>query len=153
MKKRIFLISLIIFIISLLITIFLFITMNNQKLDYDIVKCTVTDVTKKKNYGTGNKGNRYNYIITVLYNNKNYELLNVYDSAIYKYSEGATVNVYLSNGKLYANETGVRTSSNIATAYFILLYITMGMSIPCLITWIYYKKEKNKEIHNNENTK
>jgi len=127
--------------------------MNNQKLDYDIVKCTVTDVTKKKNYGTGNKGNRYNYIITVLYNNKNYELLNVYDSAIYKYSEGATVNVYLSNGKLYANETGVRTSSNIATAYFILLYITMGMSIPCLITWIYYKKEKNKEIHNNENTK
>ena len=73
MKRKLFLISLIALIISLLVTIFLFITMNNQELDYEIVKCVVTDVTTKKNSGRGNKGNKYDYIIKVSYNNKDFK--------------------------------------------------------------------------------
>lgn len=43
------------------------------------------------------KANKYEYIIKVSYNNQQYELLNTYNSNIYKYSERSTITAYLSN--------------------------------------------------------
>lgn len=142
-KKRIFIITLVVFIITLLTTVSLYIGVNNGEINYEKVQCVVSEVTKKSNYG--NKANKYDYVIKVSYNGKNYELINTYDSSVYKYYDGAVVEAYLSNGKLYANEAGVRTSSPLATAYFVFLYITMGMFIVCLTTGIYYKKARDME--------
>ena len=90
---------------------------------------------------------RYDTIIKVSYNGKIYELLNDYDDA-YRYNESTIIKAYLSEDKLYANEAGVKSDTGIATAYFVLLFITMGLFAVFITAWIYYKKEKNINKNN-----
>jgi len=47
--------------------------------------------------------------------------------ALSGYSEGRTVTAYLAHGKLYANVEGVKTSTPIATVYFIFLFGSFAM--------------------------
>lgn len=136
-------IILVLFILSLLTTIVLYGKMDNAKFDYEKVKCVVTNVTKKRIYRNRNKTGRYRYIITVAYKEKEYKLKNTYDSSIFQYQKGALVDVYLSNGNLYANEAGVRTSTPVAILYFIFLFATMGIFFIFVVTWDRYRKAKN----------
>ncbi|MBE6159872.1 MAG: hypothetical protein E7157_02370 [Lactobacillales bacterium] len=145
-RKRIFIITLILCVFSLLSTIVLYMIINNTKVNYKKIECIVSNVTIKRNYGKTNRGNRYDYIVTVLYNNKKYKLNNVYDSNINKYDEGVLVKAYLSKDQLYANEEGVKTSSSISNLYFVFLFVTIGMFIVCLVIGTNYKKEKNIDI-------
>lgn len=145
-KKRIFIITLILFTISLLSTIVLYLTVNKDKVDYKKIECVVSKVTKTKIYNKKNRRIRYNYSVIVLYKNKSYKLINVYDSNIHNYNEGAIVEAYLNNNKLYANEAGVKTSTATAKLYFVFLFVTIGMFVICLITGTNYKKEKNIDI-------
>ena len=52
-----------------------------------------------------------------------------------------TVKVYLYNGKLYANIEGVKTSSPVATLYFVFLFATFGMVLGFPI---YLSKQREK---------
>jgi len=56
---------------------------------------------------------------------KTYDLGNAHSA--YEYPKGKVVKAYLSNGKLYANEEGVKTSTPIATIYFVFLFGSFGM--------------------------
>jgi len=61
----------------------------------------------------------------VEFEGKEYELRNVHSAA--SYYKGQKVKAYLSNDKLYANVEGVKTSTPIATIYFIFLFGSFGM--------------------------
>lgn len=121
-------------------TVALWFAMNSAQLDYEEVEAIVNSsetVTHRNKNGSGT----YNtYEVTVNYQDKIYQLHNCHDS--YSYVPERKVKVYLSNGKLYANIEGVKTSSPVATVYFIFLFATFGMilGVP-----IYLSKQREKE--------
>lgn len=138
--REIFLLTLILFIISLIITIWLYIKMNNQDINYEIVSCQVEKIEKKRT--RIGKYRNLDLIIMVSYNDNIYTLQNDYDES-WLYYKGNTINAYLSNNKLYANEAGIRADTKIATIYFTFIYITLFFFTNSLIAWCYYKKSRN----------
>ena len=64
---------------------------------------------------------------------KNYDLENAHDS--YSYRVGSTVTAYLANGRMYANEEGVRNATPQGTAYFAALIASFVMFFVTLILW------------------
>ncbi len=116
-----------VFIACLVATVGLWFAMNNSNPEFEEVKATVVsaETTKVVNKKTGSTTNFYD--IKVEYEGKTYDLGNAH--SVYEYPKGKVVKAYLSNGKLYANEEGVKTSTPIATIYFVFLFGTFGMLI------------------------
>lgn len=130
------------FVVSLALTIFFRIRMDNQELEYEEVQVWVVDTdtatTKvKTGYSTSTTTR---YIVYVRYEGNNYELHNVH--SLSGYSEGKTVKAYLSNGKLYANVEGVNTSTPVAYAYFgfLIASFILFMAFACSIPYLFKKK-------------
>lgn len=122
---------------SLVITIFLWFAVNRSEAEYSEVEVTVESsrtVTRRKGTTTTTI-----YEVKVKYNGETYDLNNCHNS--YSYTEGKKVTAYLANGKLYANVEGVKTSTPLATAYFVFLFATFGMIIGFPV---YLAQEKNK---------
>ncbi len=124
---------------SLGVTVALWFAMNSAQVEYEEVEAVVNSsetIKKKKKNGSGTY---YTYEVTVNYQDKIYELHNCHDS--YSYVPERTVKVYLYNGKLYANIEGVKTSSPVATLYFVFLFATFGMVLGFPI---YLSKQREK---------
>lgn len=122
-------------IICIVATVLLRSSMDNMEIDYTEVKAMVVssgDSTTKVRVGK-TRTEMVSHNIVVRYNGEEYKLKNAYDS--YSYREGAMVTAYLSGGKMYANEAGVRTSTPIAYAYFAALFGSFGMSLLTLCLW------------------
>jgi len=124
MKKKKIIMTLIT-LVSLAITVILWFAANRSEIEYEEVKVTVVSsrsVTKKI------ANSRITvYEVEVKYNGEVYDLKNCHDS--YSYIEGRTVTAYLSNGNLYANIEGVRSSTPLSIVYFVFLFATFGMII------------------------
>lgn len=117
------------FVVSLVLTIVLYIRMGNQNLEYEEVEVQVVN-TYTENYrvrGQYSSSTTTKYVVEVWYGGDIYELGNVHGLA--GYSEGRTVKAYLSNGKLYANVEGVNTSTPLAYAYFGFLFASFILLI------------------------
>ena len=100
-KKRL-IISIIIFSILLLTTIFLAIKVNNtNNLNYEKVECNVSRMEK---YWIKRQ---QKYKIYCMYNGDEKEIKNVKND-YYNYSKGKNVDAYLYNNKLYANYEGIK---------------------------------------------
>lgn len=67
--------------------------------------------------------------MVVEYNGKNYEVENLRTNETLKYhtylSTKKPANAYFSNGKIYANIEGIRTTTVIGTIYFVFLFGTL----------------------------
>lgn len=117
------------FVVSLVLTVVLYIRMGNQNLEYEEVEVQVVN-TYTENYrvrGQYSSSTTTKYVVEVWYGGDIYELGNVHGLA--GYSEGRTVKAYLSNGKLYANVEGVNTSTPLAYAYFGFLFASFILLI------------------------
>lgn len=124
MKKKIFALWGV-FALCVAITVGLWFAMNNAALDYKEVDAKVVSSETKRLKNKKN-GNSYDfYVVKVEFEGKEYELGNVHSAA--SYYKGQKVKAYLSNDKLYANVEGVKTSTPIATIYFIFLFGSFGM--------------------------
>ena len=55
------------------------------------------------------------------------------ESKSYSYLEGRDVTAYLYNGKLYANEEGVRSASTEGIAYSVALIASFGMFVATMV--------------------
>ena len=114
-----------VFALCVAITVGLWFAMNKVELKYEEVQATVISSETKRLKNKKN-GNTYDfYEVKVEYKGKEYELGNVHSAA--SYYKGKKVKAFLSNEKLYANIEGVKTSTPIATIYFIFLFGSFGM--------------------------
>lgn len=139
MKKRIIILW-IVFAVCLVTTVVLWFAMNNSNPEYEEVKATVLsskteEVVNKK---TGSRTTFYK--VKVKYEGKEYDLENPHN--VYMYPQGKSVTAYLSNDRLFANVEGVKTSTPVATVYFIFLFGSFAM---LFVASIYTSKLNKKE--------
>lgn len=145
MKKQIIILW-VVFVICLVTTVGLWFAMNNVNPEFEEVNVTVVSSETKQvvNRKTGSRTNFYE--VKVRYEGEVYDLGNPHSA--YEYPEGKMVKAYLSNGKLYANEEGVKTSTPIATVYFVFLFGTFGMLMFASIqtSKLSQKNKEEKEV-------
>lgn len=140
MKKN-FLILLIIFAVVLSTTIILYINKNNEKLNYTIVDCNVVSAEKVLKKIFHHKYFKTNVIVS--YQGENYKLHSPernYNE--YTYPKNKQIKAYLSNGKLYADEIGVRGDTFSTKLYFVFLFISGISGTALLANIIIYKRNK-----------
>lgn len=133
MKKRIIILW-IIFAICLVTTVALWFAMNKAELSYEEVQVKVISAQTEEvvNRKTGSRTKFYK--VKVEYNGEEYDLENAHSTSVYP--QGRTVKAYLANNRLFADEDGVKTSTPVATVYFIFLFATFGLliGIPCYMS-------------------
>lgn len=112
----------------------------NQNIEYDEVTAVVTSAstTEVVNKNTGSRTPFYD--VKVRYEGQEYSLENVHGLA--GYSEGRSVKVLLSNGKLYANVEGITSTTPISIVYFVFLFGTFAM---LMIAATYSSKQSAKK--------
>ncbi len=127
--------------ICLILTIVFWFLMNKVEVKYEEVTATVTDTSSRTvvNKKTGSRTTFYE--VTVEYKGEEYELKNVH--GLSGYYEGKSVKALLSNGKLYANVEGIKSTTPVAIIYFVFLFGTFGMLIASSM-YSSKAKEKNK---------
>lgn len=134
----------IITVICFILTIVFWFLMNNAEIQYEEVTAYVLDTSSDTivNKKTGSRTTFYK--VRVKYEGEEYDLQNVH--SLSQYSEGKSVKALLSNGKLYANEEGIKSTSPIAIIYFIFLFGTFGMVILSSMYMSKTKAKKQEEI-------
>lgn len=125
-KKRIkqLIITLILFVVSIVLFIVSKNNVDNQDIVYEEVKVTVIRAETEKLSSGARNGMHFSYHVTVFYEGENYELINVQSGEMPKYEGLANLEadlqndnpyfdntVYLSNGKLYSNIAGIKTDT------------------------------------------
>lgn len=130
----------IITVVCLVLTIVFWFLMNNAEISYEEVTAIVTDTSSKDvvNKKTGSRTTFYE--VKVSYEGEEYELQNVH--GLSGYYEGKSVKALLSNGKLYANVEGIKSTSPVAIVYFVFLFGTFAMFI---VSTTYMAKAKAKK--------
>lgn len=140
MKNKV-LIMWIITVICLILTIVFWFLMNKSEVKYEEVTATVISTSSKEVVNKKTKNRTTFYEVKVNCGGKEYELQNVH--GLSGYYEGKSVKALLSNGKLYANEEGIKSTSPIAIVYFVFLFGTFGM---IMLSSMYMSKMKaNKQ--------
>lgn len=133
--KRLVIILWIVFVICLITTVVLWFAMNKSNPEYEEVKATVLSAETEKivNKKTGSSTTFYK--VKATYNGETYDLENV--GNLYMYPEGKTVTAYFANNRLFANKEGVKTSTPVATVYFVFLF---GTFILLMVSAVYTSK-------------
>ena len=114
-------------LICFILTIVFWFLMNDAKVEYKEVTVVVTSNSSREvvNQNTGSRTTFYE--VKVKYDGKEYELQNVH--SLVGYAKGRSVKALLSNGKLYANIEGIKSTTPVAIIYFVFLFSTFGMLI------------------------
>ena len=131
-----------IFVVCLITTVALWFQVNAQEVEYEEVEARVVSAVTKQLKNRSN-GTTYDfYEVMVDYNGEIVELENVHNT--YQYPQGKTVKAYLANnGRLFANEEGVSSSTPLATVYFVFLF---GSFIMLFVAAIYSSKAKQERM-------
>ena len=119
MAKKVFIISIIAFVVGLIPTIALNIAVGNAEVEYDTVQTRV--VSSESSMGGTRRAKQTNYDVVVSYEGKEYKLRNAHTVS---YIPGRTLEAYMSDGEIYADIQGIRTSTPLSTVYFIVMGIT-----------------------------
>ena len=127
-------------VVCFILTIIFWFLMNKAEIHYEEVTAVVTNTSSREvvNKKTGSRTTFYE--VKVKYEGKEYELKNVH--GLSGYYKGKSVKALLSNGKLYANVEGIRSTTPVAIVYFIFLFGTFGMLI---LSSTYMSKARKKE--------
>ncbi len=108
-------------VVCVIASVFLRKAANNAELDYEKVKVRVVSSEKheKRIRVNGSTSTITEYDIVVSYMGKEYDLKNAHDT--YSWREGTEKEAYFSNGKMYADEEGVRNGTLAGKAYFVAI--------------------------------
>lgn len=132
----------------LILTVVFWFLMNNTEINYEEVTAVVTSAstTEVINKITGSRTPFYD--VKVRYEGEEYNLENVH--SLVGYSQGRSVKALLSNGKLYANEEGIKSTTPTAIIYFVFLFSTFGMLMfAAIYSSKQHEKKKNLEAAKN----
>lgn len=142
------------FLFFLVVTIMNYGKVQKQQIDYTEVEVMVTETGYKRTLGSGSRNPAIAKApeVIVEYEGKEYELINVLDGEISRYRTACKLNtpvsVYLSQGQLYSNINGIKTTSSTGKTYFITLGVTavLFMAAAMLIgAYVDIKKKMNEE--------
>lgn len=136
------------FFVCLITTILLWFCMNNSNPEYEEVTAVVLSSEKVEYVNRKTNTRTYKYEVKVRYDGKEYDLHNAHNA--YSYVEGRSVKAYKANNKLYANIEGVKTSTPIATTYYVFLFGSFGLLILAPSYGAKVRQEKKKGISNQE---
>lgn len=120
-KKFIILIS-VLLVLGITISVLLAMDLKKMDISYNKVNVQVTDV---QTIMPEDAKSTIKYIVKVRHEGVEKELNNV--SSGYYYAAGMMVEVYEANGRVYADEAGVRTDTTPATYYFVSLGVNVGL--------------------------
>ncbi len=131
----------------------------NRDISYEKVKVTV--ISADKQWVSGKAG-YYTYHVTVEYEGRTYELINVKSGEITKYEALANLKpelqqdnpyfdntVYFSNGNMYSNVDGIRTDSKVFDLKMVAfggIFIFGMLHIMCVIDVIDKKEKLRREM-------
>ena len=111
---------------------------NNEHLSYEVVEVNVISAHSANPLSKTDSDR-----VVVEYNGKNYEVENLRTNETLKYhtyiSSKNPAKAYFSNGKIYANIEGIRSTTVIGTIYFVfffgtlILIFTTAMLVGCVI--------------------
>lgn len=130
----------IITVVCLVLTVVFWFLMNNTEVNYEEVTAIVTDTSSRAVVDKKTGSRTTFYEVKVRYDGEEYELQNVH--GLSGYYKGKSVKALLSNGKLYANVEGIKSTSPIAIVYFVFLFGTFAMFIASAT---YMSKSKAKK--------
>lgn len=142
-KKKIILVW-VALVACIVATVVLWFAMNGSDPEFEEVKATVisSETEQIVNRKTGSRTTIYK--VKVRYEGEEYDLKNAHGTSMYP--EGKVVTAYLANGKLYANEEGVKTSTPLATVYFIFLFGSFAMLFVAPTYTAKWRKQEKEEI-------
>lgn len=129
-------------VLCIIAAVFLRKYMDDADLDYSKVQVRVisSETTRRRVRTKYSTSYQTVYDVKVSYQGEEHELKNCHDS--YSYRKGQDVTAYLYNGKLYANEEGVRSASVVGIAYFVALFASIGLFV---LTFVLLSKAKKKQ--------
>jgi len=132
------------FAVCLVVTVVLNLRVGAQSVEYEEVEAKVISAQIKRVVNRKTKHSTDFYKVKVSYDGEIHDLENVYN--IYQYPEGGMVKAYLSNGRLFANEEGVKTSTQLATVYYVFLFGSFGLLFMAGVYSAKAKDERKKSI-------
>lgn len=120
-------------VVLIVAAVFLRKAANNAELDYEKVKVRVvsSEDRSKSIRVNGSTSTIHEYDIVVSYLGKEYDLKNAHNT--YSYREGSEVEVYFANGKMYADEDGVRNGTVAGKAYLVAVGGAFAMFIASML--------------------
>ena len=120
-------------VVCIIAAVFLRKAANNTELDYEKVKVRVVSSEKREKSirVDGRRSTITEYDVVVNYMGKDYDLKNAHNT--YSYREGSQVEVYFSNGKMYADEDGVRNGTLAGKAYLVAVGGAFAMFIASML--------------------
>lgn len=123
--KRNAIISAIVMLLCIVATVGLRLAVDHADTEYSEVKVTVVSSETKQEKILGVRQTVYEVIVR--YEGQKYELKNVHGTSAFQ--PGREVTAFLSNGELYANIEGVKTSTPLAMVYFGFLFASFAMVV------------------------
>lgn len=122
--KKLSIISGVLLVVFFVMAVAFYVLSNNQHLSYEVVEVNVISAHSANPLSKTDSDR-----VVVEYNGKNYEVENLRTNETLKYHTYLTTkkpaNTYFSNGKIYANIEGIRTTTVIGTIYFVFLFGTL----------------------------
>ena len=120
-------------VVCIVAAVFLRKAANNAELDYEKVKVRVVSSEKheKRVRVNGRTSTMTEYDVVVSYQGKEYDLKNAHDT--YSWREGSEKEAYFANGKMYANEEGVRNGTLAGKAYLAAVVGAFAMFIVSML--------------------
>jgi len=122
--KKLSIISGVLFVVFFVMAVAFYVLSNNEHLSYEVVEVNVISAHSANPLSKTDSDR-----VVVEYNGKNYEVENLRTNETLKYhtylSSKNPANAYFSNGKIYANIEGIRTTTVIGTIYFVFLFGTL----------------------------
>lgn len=129
MKRKVMLMW-ILFVVCVITTLVLRYFLERQDVEFEEVTVTVVSAEKKELENRKTNTTLTINDVKVEYEGEEYALKNAYD--VYMYPTGKEVTAYLSHGKLYANISGVESSTllyYVYLAFLIASFIMFGVAI------------------------
>ena len=122
--KKLSIISGVLLVVFFVMAVAFYVLSNNQHLSYEVVEVNVISAHSANPLSKTDSDR-----VVVEYNGKNYEVENLRTNETLKYhtylSSKKPAKAYFSNGKIYANIEGIRSTTVIGTIYFVFLFGTL----------------------------
>lgn len=145
MKKKTFRISLIVFCVSVVIAIILNILKFSVGVEYKKVQAVVEDMEVINSGSIRRKNQSTEYRVRVNYNGKSYRVQNLNNVNDWnKFKPNKTVDVYLSDGQIYASVKSIQRDTPIGRTTTISFVVSLILFFVMIGFYDAYWKEKKK---------
>lgn len=146
-KKKTFKLALLLFLVSLIVAVVLNVLKFSVGVEYKKVQAVVEDMEVIRSGSIRMKNKTTEYRVRVNYNGRSYRVQNLNNTNDYnKFKPNKTVDVYLSEGKIYASINSLQGNTPIGRAAYVSIIASIVMFFIMMIYYdAYWKERKGKK--------